>query len=204
MYKPRHAVKKPRLLQRLRRARTGTAVFLLLLAVLATASVGGVWAYLIARSATVTNTFVPSKVEIEPEEEFDGTVKKNVTVRNTGDTDVYVRIRLVTYRVNEAGQPIGGAASIPEFTPGSGWVNYYGYYYYTKPVAPGKAPDVPLIGGDGITLQKYTDEDGGKQVIEVLGEAIQSDPAAAAGEAWGVAISESGVAPYPTPGGDAP
>lgn len=42
----------------------------------------------------------------------------------------------------------------------------------------------------------YTDADGGKQVIEVMAEAIQAEPARAVGEAWGVTITEGNVAPY--------
>ena len=43
---------------------------------------------------------------------------------------------------------------------------------------------------------KYDDADGGKQVIEVMAEAIQSEPAEAVGEAWGVTISSGSVTAY--------
>ena len=56
-------------------------------------------------------------------EDFDGTTKKNVNVTNTGDIDAYLRVKLVTYRVNDDGQHIGGTAAIPAFTPGDGWVS---------------------------------------------------------------------------------
>ena len=99
-------------------------------------------------------------------------------------------MKLVAYRVNDEGQHIGGEAEIPAFTPGAGWVKNGDYYYYTKPVAPGAQPAADLI--DSITLSgSYTDADGGKQVIEVMAEAIQAkgvadDGTKAVVKAWGV------------------
>ena len=51
-----------------------------------------------------------------------------------------------------------------------------------------------------IELEDYgtdlSDPDGGKQVIEVMAEAIQSEPVQAVGEAWGVSISPDKVTAY--------
>lgn len=169
------------------------ALTIALVLVLALA-VGGTLAYLFTRTGDVQNTFTPSHVTCEVTEEFDGTTKSNVNVTNTGDIDAYLRVKLVTYRVNEKGDRIGGTAEIPNFTPGAGWVQYGDYYYYTKPVAPNAQPNTALI--DSIKLMDYNDADGGRQVIEVMAEAIQSVPAKAVGEAWGVTITETGVTPY--------
>ena len=98
--------------------------------------------------------------------------------------------------MNDKGQHIGGTATIPDFNPGTNWVPYGGYYYYTLPVAHDKTPEQPLIGTSGITLLTYNDADGGKQVIEVMAEAIQSGPANAVGDSWGVSISEGKVEAY--------
>ena len=123
--------------------------------------------------------------------------KKEVNVQNTGDTDAYIRVRLVTYRTNAAGQHIGGTAMIPEFTPGTNWVKYGDYYYYTLPVKPNEKPTTDLIRS--ITLnQNYEDSDGGNQAIDVMTEAIQSGPAEAVGTAWGVSISQGSVTAYQT------
>ncbi len=153
--------------------------------------VGGVLAYLFTQTDSITNTFTPAKTSVKVEESFDGAMKSGVTVKNTGDIPVYVRIKLVTYRVNDVEQHIGGAAEIPTFTPGIGWVENGGFYYYTSPIAAGGSPASPLIGSPGITLQKYTDADGGKQVIEVMAEAIQALGVDASGKkavvlAWGL------------------
>ena len=42
----------------------------------------------------------------------------------------------------------------------------------------------------------YTDADGGRQSVDVMAEAIQSEPAQAVGQAWGVRISQGSVTAY--------
>lgn len=172
-----------------RNCKVGTLLLSLLL--LITVSIGGTLAYLVAKTDPVVNTFVPSKVETEVEENFDGKVKTDVNVKNIGDVDAYVRIKLVTYRVNNDGDRIGGTATIPSFTPGEGWVEKDGCYYYTNPVAPNQEPVANLV--DSITLVEYDDADGGKQVIEVMAEGIQANPKTAVQEAWGVTVKSDGT-----------
>ncbi len=165
-----------------------TGAMLLATLLLLALAIGGTIAYLTDKAAPVTNTFTPSHVACEVTEEFDGSVKKNVNVTNTGDTDAFIRVRLVSYRTNDAGQHIGGTASLPTFTLGAGWVKHGDYYYYTKPVAPRKTPDANLT--DSMTLTAaYTDADGGHQSIDVMAEAIQSAPEAAVKAAWGAGFS---------------
>ena len=164
-------------------------------ALLLALAISGTVAWLTTKDAPITNTFNPSKVACEVTESFNGTVKSSVNVKNTGDIDAYIRVKLVTYRTNAQGQHIGGTAELPEFTPGAGWVAYNGYYYYTKPVAPNAQPEKALISSINLT-EKYIDADGGRQAIDVMAEAIQSVPAQAVGEAWGVTISEGSVTAY--------
>ena len=181
-YEARHLQRR-----RKRRSKKTGMLFLSLLLVIGMV-VGGTVAWLSTKSAPITNTFLPSHVSCSVTEEFNGTTKSNVNVINTGDIDAYIRVKLVTYRVNDKEQHIGGTAEIPPFTPGTGWVKNGDYYYYTQPVAPGEQPEISLI--DRITLTDSYDDaddaDGGKQVIEVMAEAIQSTPAKAVTEAWGV------------------
>ena len=155
---------------------------------------GGTLAWLTANDS-VSNTFTPAHVTCEVQEEFDGTTKTNVNVENTSDVPAYLRVKLVTYRVNNDEQHIGGTATIPAFTLGEGWVKYGDYYYYTKPVDAGQKAAAPLIGSIPLT-GSYNDADGGKQVIEVMAEAIQSLPDRAVQNAWGVTISNGSVTAY--------
>lgn len=177
------------------RSRKNTRIITLLIALLlfSALAVGGTVAWLTANATPVKNTFTPSHVACRVDESFNSTtgVKSNVNVTNTGDTEAYIRVKLVTYRVNAQGQHIGGTAEIPAFEPGAGWKVYNGYYYYTSPVKPGEKPAADLISS--ITLEdEYTDADGGKQVVEVMAEAIQSKPANAVNEAWGVTVDDDG------------
>lgn len=189
MYNGRFQAKQPQQPQRPVRRRkrrskkTGTLLFSLVL--LLTMMVGGTLAYLTIQTTPVVNQFTPSHVSCTVTESFDGTTKSNVNVKNDSDINAYIRVKLVTYRVNDQDQHIGGTATIPDFTLGEGWVLHDGYYYYTQPVAPGAKPATDLI--DSITLTgSYTDADGGKQVIEVMAEAIQSVPTNAVVSAWNV------------------
>lgn len=178
--------------ERKRRGRMATVVLSLVL--LLALAVGGTVAWLNARTPKVTNTFTPAHVTCEVEEAFDKTtgVKTDVNVKNTSDIDIYIRIKLVTYRTNDAGQHIGGTAELPAFTLGENWVEKDGYYYYTLPVAPGKTPAANLA--DKMTLTaSYDDADGGKQALDVMAEAIQSAPEEAVADAWGVKIAQGSV-----------
>lgn len=141
-------------------------------------AVGGTVAFVVTQTQAVKNTFTPSDVKVDIQEDFDGSIKKNVNVKNTGDTDAYIRVKLVTYMADSEGNPTAENASIPAFVFGSDWLYCESddTYYYGKPVAPnGTTSD--LIGSDGITLT-----DG--QVVEVLAEGIQSVPDNAVEEAW--------------------
>lgn len=140
-----------------------TLVLAIALVLVLGCGVMGTLMFLVDKTSEVKNTFSPSAVACKVNESFDGTVKKNVNVTNTSDINAYIRVKLVTYRVNADKKKIGGTAEIPSFEPGDGWFKKDGFYYYSKPVAPGKRPAVNLIGENGITLKSsYADSDGGR------------------------------------------
>ena len=181
------------------RSRKNTRIITLLIALLlfSALAVGGTVAWLTANATPVENKFTPSHVACEVNESFDGETKSNVNVTNTGDTEAYIRVKLVTYRVNDQGQHIGGTATLPSFILGENWVAFGGYYYYTLPVAAGGKPATNLTETMTLT-SSYSDADGGHQAIDVMAEAIQSAPAQAVGQAWGVSISQNKVTDYNT------
>lgn len=173
---------------------------MLSLLVLVCVSVGGTLAYL-KSTASVNNTFTVGHVDTTVDEKFENNIKSNVTATNTGDVPAFIRIKLVTYRVNDNNEKVGGEAVIPDFEMGTDWFEYNGFYYFSKSVQPGFKPGAtdktsigtPLIGTPGITLAgSYPDSDGGKQVIEVIAEAIQASPADAVQEAWGLECDANG------------
>ena len=174
-----------------RSLRTGRLTTMVIATVLLLAlAIGGTLAWLSTKDEPITNTFTPSKVTCEVTESFNGSTgeKSDVNVENTGTINAFIRVKLVTYRTNDQGQHIGGTASLPRFTLGANWVSYDGYYYYTRPVAPGGKPGTNLINSMTLT-GSYTDADGGKQAIDVMAEAIQSVPEGAVKAAWGAGFS---------------
>lgn len=194
-------VKPARLVRKPHKGRGRLAMMVLSIVLLLGVAIGGTIAWLSTKTTPVTNTFTPAEVTCEVEEKFDKTtgVKTNVNVTNTGNIAVYIRVKLVTYRTNDAGQHIGGKAGLPKFNLGKNWVEYGEYYYYTLPVEPHAQPHTNLA--NSMTLEKsYKDEDadGGKQALDVMAEAIQSAPEKAVGEAWGVQIAPGNVTAYTT------
>lgn len=156
-----------------------------------TLAVGGTIAFLSTKTDPVVNTFNPSQVTCSVVEDFDGKTKTNVNVENTGDIPAFIRVKLVVYRTNDAGQHIGGVSEVPAFTLGKDWAKCGDYYYYTYPVAPGATPADSLAEVIKLT-ENYTDVDGGHQSIDVIAEAIQAGPEAAVKAAWGDNFSMSG------------
>lgn len=182
-----------------KRAKKRMTTLVLSLVLLLALGIGGTLAFLADNTSPVTNTFTPAQVFCHVTESFDGTTKTNVNVVNDSNITAYIRVKLVTYRVNDAGQHIGGTAEIPTFTPGNGWFEQDGYYYYSQPVAVGASPAADLINSLALT-GTYSDADGGKQVIEVMAEAIQSVPTSVVTEKWNVTVDSDGTL---TKGGNA-
>ena len=140
-------------------------------------------AYLYRATNDVTNMFVPGEVDCEVTEDFNGTVKSSITVKNTGNIKAWLRVRLVSYWVDANGDIMPKASPAVSFTRGEGWVVGKGdnTYIYAKPVIPGAFTE-ELLGSE-ITLK--TSEEGYRQVVEVFADAIQSEPATAVTDAWG-------------------
>lgn len=140
-------------------------------------SVGGTLAYLVTNTDPVTNTFTPGEVETHIEEEFNGAIKENVYVTNTGTVDVYIRATWTANWVDEAGNIVAPAVQDEDYKvtglPGEGWKESGGYYYYTSPVAPGNPTS------DLFTELKPVPEqepEGAHLEVTILSQAIQAEP----------------------------
>jgi len=176
------------------------AVVCLLL--LAGVSVGGTVAYLVAKTGSLHNRFQPSEVNCQVNYLEDGTAY----MQNTGTASAYVRATMV---INWMGVDAEGNAL--EYTHASapvegvdyeityaaeGWVKgpTYGFWYYTKPLAPGEATP-PLVLG--ITC-KTTPPEGYQLMAGMVGSAIQSDPTRVVEDAWRVIVNEADGTITPT------
>ena len=69
--------------------------------------VGASVAYLSMKTPAVKNEFAYGKVSCEVLEDFDGTVKSNVRIKNTGNIPAYIRARVVVTWKNENGDIYG-------------------------------------------------------------------------------------------------
>lgn len=166
------------------------AVLLVCILLAAATAVGGTLAYFFNTSGGVENTFTAGQVGSRVVESFDGTQKTAIAVMNDGGTvPVYVRARLVTYWVDENGNVAAkNSAVLSPSIDSDKWIDGGNLtYYYKTPLQGGGATDnlltAPLV---------LTEEDGCRQVVEVLAEVIQANPADAAEEAWGVRVAANG------------
>lgn len=184
-------------------------VLVILIVLAAATAVGVTLGFMFKRTNTVKNTFTPAQVSCTVHEKLDGSdisdgsaaigkEKSDIRVRNTGNVKEYLRVRLVTYFVDENGNITGSAPSvIPEITLNSGWIEgKNNTYYYTEPVDPGEYTGTEMCKPFTLIEKEVlrgTTVTTVYQVVEVFAEAIQAEPDTAAKEAWNVTIDKSGT-----------
>ena len=75
-------------------------VLLLVFALILTLSVGTALAFLAMRTNPLENIFQPAEITCAIEENFDGSRKSDVRIRNTGTAPAYIRAEVVVTWVN--------------------------------------------------------------------------------------------------------
>ena len=166
--------------------KTKQPVALVALLVLLCCTVAGTLAYLVTSTNSVTNTFTPASVSTEVNEDFDGITKSNVTIKNTGNIDAYIRAAVVVNWADKDGNVYGGA--VPEkgtdYTEPvlqDGWIKVGDYYYYTSAV-----PADGFTGTLFAPIKQLTtckDTNYGLQ-ITILADGIQSEPVHVVADVW--------------------
>ena len=169
-----------------------TVCLLLALILVIGAAVGTTIAFLVTDTEPVENKFEYATVSCEVQENFDGTIKKDVQIKNTGTTDAFIR---ATYVVNWLDKDGNIAASVPEgysYTltenPDKNWTKEGGYFYYLTPVVPGASTPGSLL----TCTVTYPENPEYTLSVEILATAIQSNPVSAVNEAWGVTAPSAG------------
>ena len=170
MYQGKHYQKNEHVEKRSRAKKPLAALVALVLII--GAVVGGTLAYLAART--------------------------DVKITNIGDTEVYIRATYVVTWKDAAEnvypeQPQPGVDYTISLNPKQDWFYYNGYYYYTAPVAPRASTGVLI---DLCTPVAERTPEGYTLSVNVLASAIQSVPAEAVGQAWGVNIAPGSVTAY--------
>ena len=186
------------------------------LALLLFVTVGSTLAYLFTKTDPVENTFNPSKVACAVVENggkpvsgavVNITVKENVRIQNTGDTDAYIRVAVVVNWKNASGnvwaqKPIEKTDYTIEWNLSEdGWVNGAdGYYYFKNEVTP--KTDCNHQDNTEYCNQCMTDilikscspiagsaPDGYSLSVEIIASAIQSSPDMVVKEQWSTGVS---------------
>lgn len=158
-----------------RRIKSSTKTLALLLSVVLImgAVIGGSLAYLQTNSTSITNSFTPGHVGCEVKNTADGFV---VAPDSDTNTPVKLRAAIVANWVDGDGNVYWQQPQVT--VTGDKWAvnNTDGFYYYSENVVPKGAAEpltVSLNQGQVAPSASYNLQ------IQVLGEAIQAEPAAA-------------------------
>lgn len=196
-------------MKHLKKHRPGRAKALLLiasLAVLLTATVGSTAAWLVSKPAAVENDFVPGKVACQVLEDFgteSGTsVKRNVRVKNTGNTDAYIRVLLVFTWKDDAGnifsnKPQEGKDYQIVMDDLTNWIMQKSdagvYFYYKKRVAPEEETRNLIESLYQIATVTGPEKGKYKLSVDILADAVQADPPEAVADSWGVDVENDEI-----------
>lgn len=173
-----------------------TILLVICASLLILAAVGTTIAFLITGTDKVENTFTPSMISTEIEEDFDNIEKKDVKVKNTGDTEVYVRAAVIVTWMDNDGNV---AADLPKEDDyiisynESDWMRGSdGYWYHKQPVAAGSETAV-LINSCKLAENAKAPQ-GYYLSVEIVASAIQSTPTSAVVDNWGVTLNDGAIA----------
>ena len=193
------------------------ALLTMSVALLLAVVVGTTLAYILTNTDSVENTFKPSKVSCAVVEDGGdpvaagthntGTEKKDVQIKNTGDTDAYIRVAVVVNWMSEDGtkvwatKPVEGDDYTINLDLNNGWSPVGDYYYYGSAVAPCTHKDGDEHTGcmTSVLISSCTPvagsaPDGYYLSVEIVASAIQSNGMGAnsAQEAWAKAQQQNG------------
>lgn len=170
--------------------------------VLVFAAAGVTVAYLQTQTPPLENEFTPAQVSCEVEETFDGSVKRSVAIRNTGDADAFIRVAVVAnwVKADDEGNVTSVHAQQPQ--PGTDytiqWADDFdanwlqdgsGFYYYKNAVEPEESTAVLIAECTPIANRA---PEGYTLAVEIVASAIQASPETVAEEYWDISV-ENGV-----------
>ena len=196
---------------------TKKTIAIISLALLILITVGTTLALVFTKTGDVENTFKPSRVSCAVVETLvngdnstttetsAGTVsnftsKSNVQIKNTGDTDAFIRVAVVVNWMNEDGKVWAQKPTLaqkPDATNGQYFIEFNTedwkrsstdeYWYYSKPVAPDTL--TPKLIETAYLMKDVTPPDGYYLSIEIVASAIQSTPETVVSNQWGIPVS---------------
>lgn len=172
-------------------------------------AVGTTLAYIFTETEPVENTFNPSKVScavvengyepVSGEIQNISDIKSNVQIKNTGDTDAYIRVAVVVNWASADGscvwaqKPADNDYEITYNLNGDWFDGGDGFYYYSKTISPEELTTILINEAKQLKSAPQTPD--GIQYylsIEIVASAIQSTPETVVENHWGVTV-ENGV-----------
>ena len=183
------------------------------LALLLFVTVGSTLAYIFTKTEPVENTFNPSKVACAVVENGNDPVssgnvpvssKTNVQIKNTGDTDAYIRVAVVVNWMSADGTRVWATKPVKStdgtdgdytisYAENTGWEKGSdGYWYYTKSVLPTDGSNLTGILISEAKVLKNAPQEGYYLSIEIVASAIQAKPTSVVTSQWGVTVANDG------------
>ena len=185
-------------------------ILLTAIVLLALSAVGTSLAFIFMETLDIQNGFDSAQVSCavvekgnDPAEngKVNVSVKEDVQIKNTGDTQAYIRVSVVITWKNADGTKVYAATPVEntdyeiEFSENTEWdLGSDGYYYFASPVNASETTDVLIenveqlrdgpIGSDG--TQYFLS-------VEILASALQSTPETAVTDEWGVSINNGKI-----------
>lgn len=157
-------------------------------------AVMGTISFLIDIDGQISNLFNPGEVTTEVVETLDGTTKKNVSIKNTGNTTVWIRAAIVVTWQNDDGNVYGQAPVAGtdyeinmDVVDENGWLlGEDGFYYWYMPVKSAQEDANNCTTGILINECEYVANapEGYFLNVEIIGSGIQSKPDTVYSEQW--------------------
>lgn len=147
---------------------------------LAVATIGGTLAWLTSTPPTLTNTFIPGDVPNEIHEDFNGSTKSNVTIKNVGNVPAFIRVALVpAWRNNDTDHTGAGLATNGTYTISINTADWTlgsdGYYYYKNAVQPNASTTALVNSCSPLTSGLSASYKGKVFELSVISQSVQSE-----------------------------
>ena len=177
-----------------KRARKKKNALLLSILVIVIALVSAVTiAFIVTHTDKKENSFKAGSVATDVVEKFENNVKKDVSIKNTGNTSGYIRAQIVVSWALDSGNvyassPVEGSDYTITYTADSSWKQGAdGFWYYTKPVDAGDNTDDLIEKAEKV--EGANAPDGYNLSIDIIASSVQATPTGAVTSSWSTGVS---------------
>lgn len=168
------------------------SMLLVSLVLIAAIAVGSTVAFIATSTSPITNIFNPAKVTVDIDETFENGVKSDVKVANTGNTDAFIRAKIVvTWKDADGNVSATKPEENKDYTMKLNETDWFlgsdGFYYCRTSVAPDVSNNLTPALIEKCE-KKGTPPDGYDLSVEIIASGIQSTPDSAVNDAWGMTV----------------